>query len=75
MKMLIFQPPNIVKTPLENGLRSLKKQRGFKRSLCASKKKASPIDFFLLLFFTRDCLSLRGQETLPFIQSRTSPVV
>ena len=34
MQMLIFQPP---KKP-----RSLKKQRGFKKSLCACNKKASP---------------------------------
>ena len=31
MKMLIFQPPNIL-TPSENGRRGLEKQRGFKRS-------------------------------------------
>ena len=31
MKMLIFQPPNIL-SPSENGRRGLEKQRGFKRS-------------------------------------------
>ena len=47
IKVLIFQPPYIF-TPLENGWRSLKKQRGFKRSLCACNKKASAIDFCYL---------------------------
>ena len=53
MQMLIFQPPNILKTPLENRCRSLKKQRGFKRSLCACNKKASPIDFYFFVCYLR----------------------
>ena len=53
MQMLIFQPPNILKTPVQNGCRSLKKQRGFKRSLCACIKIASPIDISSFVCYLR----------------------
>ena len=56
MKMLIFQPPNIL-TPLENGRRSLKKQRDSKDGCACIIKRPflSPIYFF---FF---CLLLMRQ--------------
>ena len=44
LKMLIFQPPNIL-TPSENGRRGLKKKRGFKRSF-ARVIKRPPLSIF-----------------------------
>lgn len=62
MQMLIFQPPNILKTPLENRCRSLKKQRGFKRSLCACNKKASPIDFYFFVCYLRQLKFAKARD-------------
>ena len=53
MQMLIFQPSNILKTPVENRCRSLKKQRGFKRWLCTCIKIAPPIDFSSFVCYLR----------------------
>ena len=62
MQMLICQPPNILKTPLENGCRSLKKQWGFKRSLCACNKKASPIDFSSFVCYLRQLKFAKARD-------------
>ena len=62
MQMLIFQPPNILNTPLENRCRSLKKQRGFKRSLCACNKKASPIDFYFFVCYLRQLKFAKARD-------------
>ena len=61
MKMLIFQPPNIL-TPLENGRRSLKKQRGFKISLCVCNKNTFPNSFLtFLVCYLRFCHLYRAE--------------
>ena len=54
MQILIFQPP---KKP-----RSLKKQRGFKRSLCACNKKASPIDCSCFVCYLRQLKFAKARD-------------
>ena len=71
MQILIFQPPNIL-TPLENGCRSLRKQRGFKRSLCACSKKASPIDFSSFLCYLRQLKFAKARDFAIYTESNFS---
>lgn len=48
---------------------------GDSRDRCLRVIKRPPLLIFIFLFVTWDSLSLPRQETLPFIQSRTSPNV